>query len=326
MDRMVPKQVDIEVTNACNLQCKYCPNVCNDSFPVGHMKLKFFKSIVDRIYWPCTVVAWLNGEPFLNPEYCEMVKYLNERKQRFYVTTNLTIWRQDVLEELLRKDSYCYQLIVSMDGLPGTGNISKARPGTNEVELLGNVKKLLKLKKKLGGWTEIAFKICERGQDWGEIEKYIRYWLEDDKADFIVVGKPLKDENAECMRTEPCQYSDNNFMVIRWNGMLSVCAYNDKAANKGMLSYGTLNETDDLIDVYNNEAISKFREDQRNGEFHEPCASCAFAYTGEGAYGKIRFRSDPTREYFYRFDYYNSFYSSYDNSKPNSYYGGKDAS
>jgi MoaA/NifB/PqqE/SkfB family radical SAM enzyme len=320
MERIMPKQVIIEATSACNLQCKYCPNVCNDSFPVGNMKFDFLKTIVDRIYWPCTVIPWMNGEPFLNPEYGKMVKYLNERHQRFYVTTNLTIWRQDVLEELLKKGSYCYQLIVSMDGLPDTGNIAKARPGTNEVELLASIRKLLELKKTLGGRTEIAFKICERGQDWGEIEKYIKYWLEDDRTDFVVVGKPLKDENAECMRTEPCQYSDNNFMVIRWNGMLSVCAYNDKAANKGMLSYGTLNETDNLIDVYNNETITKFREDQRNGEFHEPCRSCSFAYTGEGYKGEVAFRSAPDTPYFFHQDYYNSFFSKKKNWKPDEYY------
>ena len=40
MEKLLPKQVDIEVTNRCNLACKYCPHVCNDSFPVGDMPLK----------------------------------------------------------------------------------------------------------------------------------------------------------------------------------------------------------------------------------------------------------------------------------------------
>ena len=101
MERLIPKQVDIEVTNRCNLQCKYCPNTCNKGFPVGDMDLDFFKSIVDRINFPTTVVAWLNGEPFMHPKYDEMVRYLNAKGQRFYVTTNLTILKKVIGKHLL---------------------------------------------------------------------------------------------------------------------------------------------------------------------------------------------------------------------------------
>lgn len=318
-----PKQLDIEVTSLCNLQCKLCPSLCNDG-KTGNMSFSFFKSIVDRIDWPCTVVAWLNGEPFMNPEYLDMVKYLNEKKQRFYTTTNLTIWREDVLREILRNGSSAYQLIVSMDGLFGTGNISKARPGTNETILAANIKRLLQLKEELNSKVELAFKICRRGQDWGEIERYITSWLDNPIVDFTVVGDALSGENDECMRTAPCQYSDNNFMVVRWDGTLVMCAYNDKVVNDHMLSYGTLNETDNLVDVYNNEIITKFRNDQRNGNYPKPCDTCTFAYTGLGFGGTIEFRSKPGNPYWFHRDYYNQFFSKKLNWKPNSYYGGID--
>jgi MoaA/NifB/PqqE/SkfB family radical SAM enzyme len=316
-----PKQVDVEVTSLCNLQCKFCPSLCNDG-KSGHMKFSLFKSIVDRIDWPCTVVAWLNGEPFLHPRYGEMVAYLNEKKQRFYTTTNLTIWREDVLRDILRPGSSCYQLIVSMDGLFGSGSIPKARPGTDESVLRENIDRLIKLKAELGSSVELAFKICRRGQDWDEIERYIQFWLA--SIDFVVVGDALIGENEVSMRTAPCQYSDNNFMVIRWDGTLVPCAYNDRVVNDHMLSYGVLDETQDLLEAYNNPIITKFRESQRKGAFPPPCDLCTFAYTGVGFQGQVEFRDSPGDMYWFHRDYYNSFFSKKKHWKPNSYYGGKD--
>jgi MoaA/NifB/PqqE/SkfB family radical SAM enzyme len=321
---VTPKQVIIEATSRCNLQCKYCPSICGEGYPQGDMSFEFFKSIVDRIDFDTTVIPWMNGEPFLNPEYLKFVQYLNEKKQRFYVTTNLTVFREDVIIELLKEGSSCYQLIVSMDGLFGLGNIPKARPGTDEKQLRANIERLLYLKNLLSSKTKIAFKICERGQDWSEIERYIQYWLASSALDYVCVGKPLKDTNDETMRTSPCQYADHNFMVIRWDGKLVVCAYNDEAANKGKLSYGTVTRDNNLLELYNNEKIAGFRASQNDGFYPEPCDKCAFAYTGLGFQGQVEFRDDPNTVYYFHQDYYNSFFSKKKEWKPNSYYGGVD--
>jgi len=288
------------------------------------MPFDFFKSIIDRIDFETTVIPWMNGEPFMHPDYLQFVQYLNAKGQRFYVTTNLTVWKEDVIRELLRQGSSCYQLIVSMDGLFGMGNIAKARPGTDEKVLRRNIDNLLRIKGEMDSDTQLAFKICERGQDWGEIEQYVQWWLSDTDVDYVCVGKPLKDINDVSMRTEPCQYADHNFMVIRWDGKLVVCAYNDDAANKGMLSYGTVTKDNDLLELYNNDQITRFREGQRLGVFPHPCDTCAFAYTGVGFQGQVEFRDEPGTYYWYHADYYNTFFSRKKNWKPNSYYGGTD--
>ena len=323
-----PKQVILEVTNRCNLKCKFCPNTCNDSFPVGDMTLDMFKGIVDQMamdFPDAVAIPWMNGEPFMNPDFLEMVRYLSLKKVRFYVTTNLTIWRKDVVEFLLSDKSTCYQLIVSMDGLEGTGSIGTARPGTDEGMLLKNVNQLLIMKGQMNSEKDVAFKICERGQDWQEIEDYIQYWLGDERVNYVCVGKPLKDENETSMRRHPCQYFDNNFMVIRWDGTLVPCAYNDRVANKLMLSYGRFQPEllDRLLVLYNNQEVSRLRIDQNKGIFHEPCASCAFAYTGHGFGGEVRFRKDELGKpvYFHQ-DYYNSFFSLRESVKKAEYYLG----
>ena len=328
MANTIPKQVIIEVTNRCNLQCKFCPSITNDGkFPVGDMSLGLFKSIVDRIaieFPGSTVIPWMNGEPFLHPQYLEMIRHLNAKGLRFYVTTNLTQWHPDIIAELLRSDSNCYQLIVSIDGLPGSGSIAKARPGTDEDALLANMRRLLAMHRDMGSKTDVAVKICERGQDWGEIEDYIQYWLEIPEISYACVGKPLKDVNESSMRQDPCQYFDNNFMVIRHTGDLVVCAYNDACANGLAHSYGVVTMDNSLRQLYNNRFITALRDEQNVGRFHGPCQACGFAYTGQGFNGRIAFRSDPGRQYYFQQDYYNSFFSKTRDWKPNSYYGGLD--
>ena len=322
-----PKQFILEATNRCNLQCRYCPSVDNDGFPVGDMDVDLFKSIVDRIAAESpesTVIPWANGEPFLHPQYLGMMEYLNNKGLRFYVTTNLTIWRENVLRELLLPGSGCYQLIVSMDGIFGSGNIPKARPGTDEEVLRRNIGRLFALKTEMDSKTDIAFKICRRGQDYGEVERYVQQWLENPDLDFVIVGDALVGENEDSMRTEPCQYFDNNFMVIRWTGDLAICAYCDKAINKLQGSYGKVGLTGSLLELYNNEDIAFRRAEQNAGRFSAPCDTCPIAYTGIGFRGKISFRDNPGQEYWYQRDYYNQFFSKRLHWKPNSYYGGKD--
>ena len=329
-EKLVPKQVIIEATNRCNLKCKYCPSVVNDGkFPIGDIGVDFFKSIVDRAekeFPDSTIIPWMNGEPFMHPRYLEMMEYLNAHKRRFYVTTNLTLYREDVLRELLKPGSGCYQLIVSMDGLCGTGSIAKARPGTDEELLLPNITRLLQLANGLESKTKIAVKICEHGQDWEEIEDYIYNWLEDHSGiAYVCVGKPLKDINPVSMRQYPCQYFDNNFMVIRHTGDLVVCAYNDACANGLQLFYGTVTDDNSLLDLYNGPYITYLRAEQKAKHFHGPCKTCSFAYTGSGYQGEVSFRNHPENKYYFHQDYYNSFFSKTDDHKPNSYYhNGKD--
>lgn len=317
---LIPKQMDIEVTNRCNLQCRYCPSAGDrGQAGIGNMDLGLFKSIIDRIDFPTTIVPWLNGEPFLHPNYLEMLKHIDTKGLKYYVTTNLTMWKPDILEYLLSKESGCYQIIVSMDGLPNTGNIEKCRPGTDEKHLLHNIGALLGMKSFLNSTKDIAVKICQRGQDWEEIEDYIKKYVEMPGIDYVCVGKPLNTINETCMRSAPCQYSDNNFMVIRWDGTLVLCAYHPEVSNGHKGSYGKLDLTTPLLEYYNNPIITKFRDDQRTGIYHEPCNKCGFAYAGYGYTGSIRFRGSETK-YYYHEDYYNKFFSARFRDKPDEYY------
>jgi len=289
------------------------------------MDFDFFTSVIDRIDFDCTVVPWLNGEPLLHPRYFEMIKYITDRKIPCYITTNGTIWNDDLFGHLLDSNgTSCYQIIFSLDGLwdDKSRSIEKARPGTDRGLVRDNIETFLKYKRLHHSPIDTCVKICRRGQDYEEVEEYVIYWLQQKGVDFVCVGSALVDDKVDDMRIYPCQYSDNNFMVIKSDGRVAFCAYNDTMTNDPMYAVGMLDKTTPLLDFYNNEKYTAFRKAQRKGVFNEPCKSCGFAYTGHGIVGTVTFRrKDFTLgPVYYHQDYYNQFYSLKKKLKRDEYY------
>lgn len=322
MKRVIPKQIDIEVTSKCNLECRYCPAVTNPN-ATGHMDYGLFESIIERVDFPTTIVPWLNGEPMLHPRYNEMIQLIVKKDLPAYITTNGHFWRQDIFDLITEKNSI-YQIIFSLDGLhhEGFNSIELARPGTDRRLVVSNIVRFMELADMKGRNIDIAVKICERGQDYEEIENFIHEWLLNG-VDYVCVGRTLELSAIRGMRHYPCQYSDNNFMVVKWDGRLVACAYNDQVTNESALYFGQMDKTTPLLDIYNNEAYSKFRRDQRKGLFPEPCQTCGFAYTGTGMKGILRFRNPALNigDIYYHNDYYNKMFSLKRSWKDDEYYG-----
>ena len=238
----IPNQVLVETSSVCNLKCKLCPAVM-DSAQSMFMDLNLFKSIVDRVVkedFNPVVTPWINGEPLLHPDYYEMVKYITDRHLRTYVTTNGTIWNEDLFQHITSGSSF-YQLVFSLDGLwdEKSKSIEIARPGSDRDLIRGNIQRFINLKRHKGNKLDLCIKICQRGQDWEEIENFISYWLHNG-ADFVCVGAALDKINPESMRLYPCQYSDFNFIVIKSDGRVVRCAYNDVATNDPRYSMGSV--------------------------------------------------------------------------------------
>jgi MoaA/NifB/PqqE/SkfB family radical SAM enzyme len=318
---IIPKQLIIETTSRCNLSCRFCPNTVLGE-KGRDMDIDFFESIVERINFKTVVIPWMNGEPLLHPHYTQMIKYLTSRKLPCYITTNGMIWNEDLFNHITDPTS-CYQLIFSLDGLldSESSSIEKARPGSNRKKIKEHILKLIDLRDRKKSNLTVATKLCQRGQDWEEVESYIDFWLREG-VDYVCIGRNLTDDNTPGMRTSPCQYFDNNFMVIRADGRLVACAYNDAVVNRGALPLGYLDSTTPLLEVYNNEAYQSLRDSQNRGEYPGPCKTCGFAYTGQGMTGVVKLRNKALLQspiYFHK-DYYNEFFSLTKRWKDESYY------
>lgn len=310
-----PKELIIETSDVCNLRCKFCPTLTGT--PSGFMDLEVFKSLVDRIDFPCTLLPWFLGEATLHPEIQEIFKYLNFKNQKYYLTTNGMQWTP-AFEEMLSPFSSAYQIIFSLDGLCEDTAL-KARPGTDFFEVLDNIHRFLRRKKEAHSSIDVGIKLCHRGQDWGEVEEFIQRWLQEEGINYVAVGRALTEINEESMRQYYCKYIDN-FMIIRMNGDLVPCCYHGGAVNDHLLPLGNvLEDSLPLSHYFNSKEYIQLREAHETAKYPSPCDKCGFAYTGSGFRGEITFRSGGFRCHFHQ-DFYNSFFSLTPPSKPDSEY------
>jgi len=249
------------------------------------------------------------NEPLLHPDIARMMEYVIKKNQRGYITTNGMIWNQDLFE-LITEQNRIYQLIISLDGLPGNKSIAKCRPGSDPDRIILNIERFIELKERKGNNIELCLKICQRGQDWEEIENFIYYWLKTG-VDYICIGRMLNHSGLE-IRKYPCQYFDDKFMLIRCDKEIVPCMYNEQVAIENYFKIGKLNETESLIAAYNRSKFQMLREDQKMEIFYGPCNFCNSAYTGDGFRGQYQF-NDPTKKdigiLYSSQDYYNQTFS-----------------
>lgn len=83
------KKVYIEITNVCNLSCKFCPQTMRQP---KFMKLETFKNILEQIK-PYTdyIYFHVKGEPLLHPEIDKFLDLSYEKGFKVNITTNGTL-------------------------------------------------------------------------------------------------------------------------------------------------------------------------------------------------------------------------------------------
>lgn len=88
------KQIYIEITNICNLNCSFCPK---NSRPKKFMTVEEFDKVTDEISpLTNTICLHLMGEPLLHPNIKEIFEICNRKNLNVYLTTNGTLIKQNL--------------------------------------------------------------------------------------------------------------------------------------------------------------------------------------------------------------------------------------
>ena len=98
-----PKNMLMELTNACNHRCVFCGNHQQKRKIVRADKELFF-SIMEEAHKLGTneIGFYMNGEPLLEPEICDYVQKAHELGFEYiYLTTNGVLLTKDLFEELV---------------------------------------------------------------------------------------------------------------------------------------------------------------------------------------------------------------------------------
>lgn len=93
------QKVNIEISNICNLQCSFCPEVLRTK---SLMSPAFFREVIREV-GPRTrqVALHLMGEPLVHPQLADLVAICHEHGVRIFFVTNGVLLREKEAELLL---------------------------------------------------------------------------------------------------------------------------------------------------------------------------------------------------------------------------------
>ncbi|MDP1725648.1 MAG: radical SAM/SPASM domain-containing protein [Bacteroidota bacterium] len=159
----MPVVMEIEPTTSCNLRCPQCPSGLREfTRNTGMLDLPLYKKIIDEIHPELIyLILYFQGEPFLNTQFLEFVKYAAQKKIYTATSSNAHYFTDAMAKATI--ESGLDRLIISIDGVDQE-SYQKYRVGGKLEKVLEGTQNLLKWKKKLGKstphiiWQFIAFK------------------------------------------------------------------------------------------------------------------------------------------------------------------------
>jgi radical SAM protein with 4Fe4S-binding SPASM domain len=290
----LPFSISIEPTTSCNLRCPECPSGLRAfTRPTGMLDQNFFKQTIDALHNNLLyLIFYFQGEPYLNPDFLDMVKYANDKK--IYTATSTNAHYLTDANAKRTVESGLDRLIISIDGttqevyqqyrvggkldkvLEGTRNIVKwkkelnsktpyiffqflvVKPNEHQIE---DIKKLAVEM----GVDDVRFKTAqiydyENGNDLiPTISKFSRYKKQIDGT-YKIKNKLLN----HCWKLwHAC--------VITWDGIVVPCCFDKDATHR----FGDLKQ-DTFKTIWHNSKYNNFRTQLIDGRKNiDICANCS---------------------------------------------------
>ena len=107
------KKIYIEITNICNLKCKFCPETKREK---QYMSLESFEQVISKIHkYTRLVCLHVKGEPLLHNQLEGILKILEKYNLQANITTNGTMIKNKL--EILKKSKAIRQLNISIHSI-----------------------------------------------------------------------------------------------------------------------------------------------------------------------------------------------------------------
>ncbi len=273
-----PYKFSIEPNTGCNLKCLECPTGQNNiTRPKGNLNFNNFKLIVDDIESIATYVTlYLQGEPYLNKQFFDMVKYLDNKNIFSSTSTNGHYLSSDFAKQTV--ESKLDKLIISLDGT--TQEVyEKYRVGGEFNKVIEGINNINHWKEKLNSRTpyiELQFIVFSHnehqisevktlGKELKVNEVSIKtaqvYDFENNTnliPDNSKYSRYRKDANGQYQINNKFKNSCHrlwNTSVITWDGNVLPCCY-DKDADH---NFGNI-LTNSFSDIWRDKEANNFRQ------------------------------------------------------------------
>ena len=290
-----PVSISFEPTTSCNLRCPECPSGLRAfTRPTGMLQKDFFIRTIDEIHKELLyLIFYFQGEPYLNPDFLDMVKYASGKGIYTATSTNAHYLNDAAAKRTI--ESGLDRLIISIDGT--TQDVYKQyRVGGHLDKVIEGAKNIVKWKKELNSKTPFIFfqflvvkpnehqieDIKKLAKEVGVNEVRFKtaqvYDYETDPNNLITTidkfSRYKKDENGtykpKNKLTNRC-WKMQHANVITWDGLVVPCCF-DKDA---MHQLGNL-KNQSFKEVWNNDNYKQFRNQlMKSRKNIDICANCS---------------------------------------------------
>jgi radical SAM protein with 4Fe4S-binding SPASM domain len=290
-----PVSISFEPTTSCNLRCPECPSGLREfSRPTGMLKKDFFRQTIDDIHKQLLyLIFYFQGEPYLNRDFLDMVKYASEKGLYTATSTNAHY----LTDEIARKtvESGLDRLIISIDGT--TQDVyQQYRVGGKLEKVIEGARNIVKWKKHLKSKTPFVFfqflvvkpnehqvtEIKKLGQEIGVDEVRFKtaqvYDYENDPNQLI----PLNEKFSRYKKNPAGKVIPKNKManhcwklwhanVITWDGLVVPCCFDKDATHQlGNLKNRSFKE------IWKNDNYKQFRSELMTSRKNiDICSNCS---------------------------------------------------
>ena len=291
----MPVSISFEPTTSCNLRCPECPSGLRAfSRPTGMLKKDFFRETIDQLSKELTyLVFYFQGEPYLNPDFLNMVQYAASKK--IYTATSTNAHYLNGANAKKTIESGLDRLIISIDGT-SQEVYQQYRVGGKLSKVLEGAANIVKWKKELKSKTPfIIFQFLVVRHNEHQIEEVNRlakeigvdqvrlktaqvYDYENDPNKLIPTiekysryrkGKDGQMKSKSGMGNHCWKLWQGN--VISWDGLVVPCCFDKDAAHRlGNLQMQSFKE------VWNNDNYRQFRKEIMTSRKNiDICANCS---------------------------------------------------
>jgi radical SAM protein with 4Fe4S-binding SPASM domain len=290
----LPISISIEPTTSCNLRCPECPSGLRAfTRPTGMLQNNFFKKTIDDIHQHLLyLIFYFQGEPYLNPDFLEMVKYAHSKGIYTATSTNAHYLTDANAKSTI--ESGLDRLIISIDGT--TQEVyEQYRVGGKLEKVLQGTQNIVKWKKELKSKTPyifFQFLVVKPNEHQIEDVKKLAIEMGVDDVKFKTAqiydyenGNPLItsiDKFSRYQKQPDGTYKIKNKLanhcwklwhacVISWDGLVVPCCFDKDALHKlGDLKNQTFKE------IWHNPSYKNFRKQLTQSRKNiDICANCS---------------------------------------------------
>jgi radical SAM protein with 4Fe4S-binding SPASM domain len=289
----MPFSISIEPTTSCNLRCPECPSGLRSfTRPTGMLKEDLFKNTIDQLQSTLSyLVFYFQGEPYLHPQFLDLVGYASSRKIYTATSTNAHYLNDEMAKRTIQ--SGLDRLIISIDGTTQE-SYESYRIGGKLDRVIEGTKNIIRWKKELKSLTPfVVFQFLVVRQNEHQVDA-VRALAKEIGVDHVALKTaqiydyengseliPTIDKYSRYKKNDDGKYSIKNELlnhcwkmwhscVITWDGKIVPCCF-DKDAHYVM---GNLQDQS-FKEIWQSDQYNSFRASLlRSRSEIEMCRNC----------------------------------------------------